>query len=171
MPILRSSVLSSKSEDISILYDLFKSVGKTIQVDDLKKQFYSVFLKEDKNANQLLIEARFWDSITTLQYLGFLSLDDNNEKAVKLMLKTWLKDAEIKDVGAYFAVSDAKSEIGAWDSSLRVSSRGYMLGYNDLKGPSVSGFFRFLARVGDGMMRMQIVKIKFRGESDEASAL
>ena len=25
------------------------------------------------------------------------------------------------------------------------SSRGYMLGYNDLKDPSVSGFFRFLA--------------------------
>ena len=84
MPILRNSVLSSKSEDISILYDLFKSVGKTIQVDDLKKQFYSVFLKDDKSASQLLIEARFWDSITTLQYLGFLSLDDNNEKAVKL---------------------------------------------------------------------------------------
>lgn len=102
---------------------------------------------------------------------GVLVFDAANEKAVKLMLKAWLKDAEIKDVGAYFAVSDAKREIGAWDSSLRVSSRGYMLGYNDLKGPSVSGFFRFLARVGDGMMRMQIVKIKFRGESDEASAL
>ena len=95
---------------------------------------------------------------------GVLVFDAANEKAVKLMLKTWLKDAEIKDVGAYFAVSDAKSEIGAWDSSLRVSSRGYMLGYNDLKGPSVSGFFRFLARVGDGMMNMQIVKIKFRGK-------
>ena len=36
-----------------------------------------------------------------------------------------------------------------------------MLGYNDLKDPSVSGFFRFLARVGDGMMKMQIVRIKF----------
>ena len=36
-----------------------------------------------------------------------------------------------------------------------------MLGYNDLRDPSVSGFFRFLARVGDGMMKMQIVKIKF----------
>ena len=95
---------------------------------------------------------------------GVLVFDAANEKAVKLMLKTWLNDAEIKDVGAYFAVSDAKREIGAWDSSLRVSSRGYMLGYNDLKGPSVSGFFRFLARVGDGMMRMQIVKIKFRGK-------
>ena len=93
-----------------------------------------------------------------------LAFDAANEKAVKLMLKTWLKDAEIKDVGAYFAVSDAKREIGAWDSSLRVSSRGYMLGYNDLKDPSVSGFFRFLARVGDGMMNMQIIKIGFGGK-------
>ena len=95
---------------------------------------------------------------------GVLVFDAANEKAVKLMLKTWLKDAEIKDVGAYFAVSDAKREIGAWDSSLRVSSRGYMLGYNDLKDPSVSGFFRFLARVGDGMMNMQIIKIGFGGK-------
>ena len=93
-----------------------------------------------------------------------LAFDAANEKAVKLMLKTWLKDAEIKDVGAYFAVSDAKSEIGVWDSRLQVSSRGYMLGYNDLKGPSVSRFFRFLSKLGDGMMKMQIVKIKFGAE-------
>ena len=95
---------------------------------------------------------------------GVLVFDAANTKAVKLMLKTWLKDAEIRDVGAYFAVSDAKSEIGAWDSCLQVSGRGYMLGYNDLKDPSVSGFFRFLAKVGDGMMKMQIVKIGFGGK-------
>ena len=41
---------------------------------------------------------------------------------------------------------------------------GYMLGYSDLKDPSVSGFFRFLARVGDGGMKMQIVKIGFGGK-------
>ena len=90
-----------------------------------------------------------------------LAFDAANEKAVKLMLKTWLKDAKIRDVGAYFAVSDAKREIGAWDSRLHVSSRGYMLGYNDLKDPSISGFFRFLSKIGDGMMKMQIVKIGF----------
>ena len=73
-----------------------------------------------------------------------LAFDAANEKAVKLMLKTWLKDAEIKDVGAYFAVSDAKREIGAWDSRLHIASRGYMLGYHDLKDPSVSGFSAFL---------------------------
>ena len=36
--------------------------------------------------------------------------------------------------------------------------------YNDLKDPSVSGFFRFLAQVGDGMMNMQIIKIGFGGK-------
>ena len=94
---------------------------------------------------------------------GVLVFDAANRTAVKMIAKTWLKSAKIQDVGAYFAVSDAPKEIGAWDSRLQVTSRGYMLGYNDLKDPSVSGFFRFLARVGDGVMKMQIVRIKFVG--------
>ena len=95
---------------------------------------------------------------------GVLVFDAANRTAVKMIAKTWLKSAKIQDVGAYFAVSDAPKEIGPWDSRLQVSSRGYMLGYNDLKDPSVSGFFRFLAKVGDGMMKMQIVKIGFGGK-------
>ena len=95
---------------------------------------------------------------------GTLLFDAANRTAVKMIAKTWLKSAKIKDVGAYFAVSDAPQEIGAWDSCLQVTSRGYILGYNDLKDPSVSGFFRFLAKVGDGMMKMQIVKIRFGGK-------
>ena len=94
---------------------------------------------------------------------GVLVFDAANRTAVKMIAKTWLKSAKIKDVGAYFAVSNAPQEIGAWDSRLQVTSRGYMLGYNDLKDPSVSDFFRFLARVGDGVMKMQIVKIGFGG--------
>ena len=95
---------------------------------------------------------------------GVLVFDAANRTAVKMIAKTWLKSAKIQDVGAYFAVSDAPQEIGPWDSRLQVTSRGYMLGYTDLKDPSVSGFFRFLARVGDGMMKMQIVKIRFGGK-------
>ena len=95
---------------------------------------------------------------------GVLVFDAANRTAVKMIAKTWLKSAKIQDVGAYFAVSDAKREIGAWDSRLQVSSRGYMLGYKDLKDPSVSGFFRFLAKVGDNQMKMQIVKIGFGGK-------
>ena len=96
---------------------------------------------------------------------GVLVFDAANRTAVRMIAKTWLKSAKIQDVGAYFAVSDAYGEIGAWDSRLLVTSRGYMLGYNDLKDPSVGGFFRFLARVGDGGMKMQIVKIWFTGKN------
>ena len=95
---------------------------------------------------------------------GVLVFDAANRTAVKMIAKTWLKSAKIQDVGAYFAVSDAPKEIGTWDSRLQVTSRGYMLGYNDLRDPSVSGFFRFLARVGDHGMKMQIVKIGFGGQ-------
>ena len=94
---------------------------------------------------------------------GVLVFDAANRTAVKMIAKAWLKSAKIKDVGAYFAVSDAKSELSPWDSRLHVSSRGYMLGYHDLRDPSVSVFFRFLAKVGDQRMKMQIVKIRFGG--------
>ena len=95
---------------------------------------------------------------------GVLVFDVANRIAVKMIAKTWLKGAKIKDVGAYFAVSDAKDELSLWDNRLQITSRGYMLGYNDLRDPSVSGFFRFLAKVGDKMMKMQIVKIAFRNK-------
>ena len=96
---------------------------------------------------------------------GKLVFDAANRKAVKLMLKTWIKDAKIKDVGAYFAVSDARRELSAWSDRLRVSSRGYMLGYNDLRNQNVRKFFRFLSKVGDGMMNMQIVRLDFAKEN------
>ena len=95
---------------------------------------------------------------------GVLVFDAANRAAVEMIAKTWLKSAKIKDVCAYFAVSDAKDELSLWDNRLQVTSRGYMLGYNDLRDPSVSGFFRFLAKVGDKMMKMQIVKIAFRNK-------
>ena len=74
---------------------------------------------------------------------GAVFFDAANRTAVKMIAKTWLKTAKIKDVGAYFAVSDAAKEIGTWNSRLQVTSRGYMLGYNDLRDPSVSGFSGF----------------------------
>ena len=91
-----------------------------------------------------------------------LVFDAANRSAVKLMLKTWIRQAKIQNVGAYFAVTDAPAELSAWSEKLKVSSRGYMLGYRKLDDPSVSRFFRFLAKVGDGMMKMQIVRLDFQ---------
>ena len=117
--------------------------------------FYYFLTKQVKALVQAMADAFHGD---------VLVFDAANRAAVKMIAKTWLKSAKIKDVCAYFAVSDAKSELSLWDSRLKVSSRGYMLGYNDLRDPSVSGFFRFLAKVGDKMMKMQIVKIAFRNK-------
>lgn len=44
---------------------------------------------------------------------------------------------------------------------MRVSSRGYMLGYQSLDDPSVKRLYRLLAKIGDHMMKMQIVRIDF----------
>ncbi len=94
---------------------------------------------------------------------GVLVFDAANRTAVKMIAKTWLRTAKIKDVGAYFAVSDAPQRdcrVGQPFASIQQGL--YDGGYNDLKDPSVSGFFRrFLARVGDNGMKMQIVKIGF----------
>ena len=94
---------------------------------------------------------------------GRLIFDAANRTAVKIITKTWLKEAKIKDVGTYFAVNDAAAELGSWSERINVSSRGYMLGYSDLKDPNVSGLFRLLARMGDGAMKMQIVRLEFAG--------
>lgn len=92
---------------------------------------------------------------------GRLVFDACRKAGVRMLLKTWIKEAQIKEVGAYFSVADAAAELGPWSGRLRVSSRGYMLGYQDLRVPCVSGFHRLLARMGDGLMKMQIVRLEF----------
>ncbi len=92
---------------------------------------------------------------------GKLVFDAAGKTAVKMISKTWLKGAKIQDVGAYFSVSDAKQDLSGWSPKIKVSSRGYMLGYQSLDDPSIKGFFRFLAKVGDNRMKMQIVRIDF----------
>lgn len=88
-----------------------------------------------------------------------LVFDIANKKAVKLMLKTYLKDIDFDY--ELFYVEDGGKEINSWMGKGSVSSRGYMLGYNDLKNEGISGPFRFLSKVGDGFMKMCILKLAF----------
>lgn len=94
---------------------------------------------------------------------GRLVFDSAGRFAVKLMLKTWIKQAAIKDVNAYFSVSDAKAQLGPWSDRLQVSGRGYMLGYFPMDDPNIKGIYRLLAKLGDGLMKMQIVRLDFLG--------
>ena len=69
------------------------------------------------------------------------------------------------DVGAYFSVRDAEKELTSWSNRISVSSRGYMLGYQDLWGPGIRNIHRLLARIADGPMKLQIVRLDFREDS------
>ena len=92
---------------------------------------------------------------------GRLVFDTANRSAVKLMLKTWVKTAGITDVDKYFYINNIDSDLAPWLPDAKISAKGYMLGYSDLKYLSVSVFFRLLSKMGDGMMKMRIVRIDF----------
>ena len=155
---VRNELLSAGEREENIPCDLndtswFGKIDASNGVVFFAAGVFYYFLTEQVKALVQAMHAVFPD--------GRLVFDAANRRAVKLMLKTWIKTANIQDVGAYFAVVDAKKELSPWALGMRVSSRGYMLGYQDLNDPSVSGFFRFLAKVGDNMMNMQIVRLEF----------
>lgn len=92
---------------------------------------------------------------------GRIVFDTCGKTGSKMISKTWLKQAEIKDVNAYFSVGDVQKEIAPWSEKFRLSCRGYMLGYQSLNVPSVKKMYRGLAKVGDNLMKMKIVRIDF----------
>lgn len=90
---------------------------------------------------------------------GRLVFDAANKRAVKIMLKTWVKDAGVTSIADFFAVN--RLDDLSWMKCAAITSRGYMLGYNDLRDPSVPGLFRLMAKLGDGFMKMQIIRMDF----------
>ena len=97
---------------------------------------------------------------------GRLVFDGAGPAAVKLMTKTWIKQAGIQNVGAYFSVRSAKAELGPWSDRLHVTSRGYMLGYQKLDDPAVKPIHRLLAMIADNWMNLQIVRLDFACPED-----
>lgn len=93
---------------------------------------------------------------------GRLVFDSFNKTALKIMLNTWVKQADIKDVGAYFYVGDIEKDLLSWHNGFKASYKGYMLGYQKLEGKNITGMHQFLARVGDHMLKMKIVRIDFQ---------
>lgn len=97
---------------------------------------------------------------------GRLVFDAAGKTAVKLMLKTWVKQADIQDAGAYFSVAHANEELGRWAENVKVTSRGYMEGYQELTGPGVKPIHRLMAKIADGPLHLQIVRMEFDTESN-----
>lgn len=78
----------------------------------------------------------------------------------KLMMRVILKKHGMNDFGNLFYTNNAVKDLSSWSDKISVSSKGYMLGYYDMKLPSIKGIHRLLANIGDNIMHMQIVKIE-----------
>ena len=89
-----------------------------------------------------------------------LAFDSCNERGAKLMRSTWLKEAGITDVSAYFSLEDEKELEGWSERFARVSSKSYMRGYRDIY-KDVGLFHKLMIRFCDSLVRMKIVRIVF----------
>ncbi len=89
-----------------------------------------------------------------------LVFDSCNERGAKLMRKTWLKEAGITDVGAFFSLED-ESELRDWSADFAsVTARSYMRGYRDIY-KNVGLLHKLMIRFCDRLVKMKIVRIRF----------
>lgn len=96
-----------------------------------------------------------------------LVFDACNARGAKLMTKTWLKEAGISRVDAYFSLEDAAS-LKSWSADFAsVTSRSYMRGYRDIY-REVGALHKLMLRFCDSMVKMVIVKIEFGGKTHAA---
>lgn len=88
-----------------------------------------------------------------------LAFDTCNKKGLKMMLRTWIKEAGIKDVGTYFGLNDPIKELNAAGvPSQGISVKSYMHGYRKLKYRLVHKLFNVLM---DKIVKARIVRIDF----------
>ena len=78
-----------------------------------------------------------------------------------MMTKTWLKEAGISEVDAFFSLED-KDELRNWSGDFAdVSAKSYMRGYRYIY-KDVSLFHKLMIKFCDGLVKMQIIKVTFK---------
>ncbi len=90
-----------------------------------------------------------------------LAFDSCNRRGAKMMRSTWLKEAGITDVGAFFSLEDERELEGWCGRFASVAAKSYMRGYRDIYG-HVGPLHKLMIRFCDRLVRMRIVKITFR---------
>ena len=91
---------------------------------------------------------------------GVLAFDSCNARGAKMMRKTWLKEAGITDVTAFFSLEDPAELLNWGGQFASVSSKSYMRGYRDIY-PDVGLFHKLMIRFCDSLVNMRIVRIAF----------
>lgn len=111
------------------------------------------YFKTDEVRNMVLELAKRYPG-------GRLIFDVVGKTGLKLMLSKTLKNMSVDDVSGFFSVNNPAKQL-SWSDKIKVSSRGYMLGYYDMKASGIRSSHRFLAKIGDKLMKMAIIRMEF----------
>ena len=93
-----------------------------------------------------------------------LAFDSCNARGAKMMRSTWLKEAGITDVSAFFSLENER-ELAGWSENFRsVTAKSYMRGYRGIYG-NVGLVHKLMIHFCDSLVRMKIIKIEFERQS------
>ena len=76
------------------------------------------------------------------------------------MMSKILKNMGIKDVDGFFYINNPEKDLN-WSEKIKVTSKGYMLGYYGMKSPNIHFTHRLLGKICDNVMKMSINKMEF----------
>ena len=154
----RNELLPPGERETNLAWDL-NDYGWMDRIDDSKGAFF--FAAGVFNYFRTEEVRRLFDAMARRFPGGALAFDACNERGAKLMRRTWLKEAGITDVGAFFSLED-EGEMGGWsDGFASVAAKSYMRGYRDIY-KDVNLFHKLMIRFCDGLVKMKIVKITFK---------
>ena len=91
---------------------------------------------------------------------GVLVFDCCGIRGAKLMRKTWLKEAGITDVNAYFSLEGDIDLLNMVGRGTKVTSKSYMSGYRDIR-EKVGFVHRILIGLSDSVFKMRIYRTVF----------
>lgn len=153
---VRNQLISNYERETNIACDLkdfswMKQITGDNGVIFFAAGVFHYFKKNEVKALVLELSQRYSGACLVFDSVGKLGL--------KLMMLT-LKNMNIREVAGLFYINNPKQDLN-WSEKIKVTSKGYMLGYYNMKSTNIHFFHRFLAKICDSMMKMSINKMEF----------
>ena len=154
---IRKKLIAKQNREKNIACDL-KDYTWMKEIDDSKGVIFFAagvfhyFKMDEVKALVLELAKRYTGGCLVFDSVGKLDL--------KLMMSKTLKNMGIKDVDGFFYINNLKKDLN-WSKKIKVTSKGYMLGYYDMKSPNIHFTHRLLGKICDNVMKMSINKMEF----------
>lgn len=154
---IRKKLIAEQNREKNIACDL-KDYTWMKEIDDSKGVIFFAagvfhYFKMDEVKELVLELAKRYTG-------GCLVFDSVGKLGLKLMMSKTLKNMGIKDVDGFFYINNPEKDLN-WSEKIKVTSKGYMLGYYGMKSPNIHFTHRLLGKICDNVMKMSINKMEF----------